>query len=135
MDLQERKVRASLLHSRGYNCAQCILLSFDDYTGLSSVAASSLAMGLGAGVGAQGEVCGALLGVSLVLGMVRGEDPAIKPKVNKEVRELTRRFRERNNDRYLCRELKRVQPVRPCDDIVADSVEILHDYLQETKGQ
>ena len=106
MDLQERKVRASVLHSRGYNCAQCILLSFDDYTGMS-----------------------------LVLGMVRGEDPAIKPKVNKEVRELTRRFRERNNDRYLCRELKRVQPVRPCDDIVADSVEILHDYLQETKGQ
>lgn len=133
MDLQERKVRATLLHSRGYNCAQCVLLSFDDITGLNSATGSRLAMGLGGGIGAQGEVCGALLGMILVLGMVRGEDPAIKPQVNMEVRELTRRFRERNNDHYLCRELKLMQPERLCDDIISDSVEILHNYLEETR--
>lgn len=121
---------ASLLHGRGYNCAQCVLLSFDDCTGLDSAAASRLAMGLGAGVGTQGEMCGSLLGMTLALGMMRGDDPKNKPQVNAEVRELTKRFRNRNKDLYLCREL-RAAKFKSCDDLVADAVEILHNYLVE----
>lgn len=133
MELKERKQHAGTLHSNGYNCAQSVLMSFADVTELPESVASRIAMGLGGGFGAQGELCGVLLGMALTLGMARGSDPVVKPKVNAEVRELTRRFKERNGGCFLCRELKS-KCRRPCDDIIADGVEILHEYLEETHG-
>lgn len=132
MYLNERVACAAGLHKEGYNCAQSVLLSFSDLTGLARATASRMAMGLGGGVGGQGQVCGVVLGMSLVLGLLRGDDPAGKGAAYAEVRELTRRFREKNDGHWLCRDLK-VQGRRPCDDLIADGVEILYSYLAEER--
>ena len=128
MTLEERKVLGKLLHGRGYNCAQCVLLAFEDKTGLESATASRLAMGLGAGVGAQGEICGAITGMAIGLGLMRGEDPAGKGAVNKEVRQLTDKFKERNCDYVRCHDLKK-KGKRPCDALISDAIEILDNHI------
>lgn len=131
MDLDLRKDKALELHKQGYNCAQCVILSFPDITNLTDKVAAQIAMGLGGGVGAQGEICGVLLGMTVVLGLARDANPMVKPQVNAEVRELTNRFKEKNQGCFLCRELKS-KCRRPCDDLICGGIEILDAYLKQS---
>ncbi len=130
MTLDGRKAKAMELHGKGYNCAQSVLLVFDDYTNIDADIAARIAMGLGGGMGGQGEVCGAVLGMALVAGLCGDADPKCKPGAYAAVRELTRRFRERNSGCHLCRDLKGKCRI-PCDDLIVGAVEILHNYLEE----
>ena len=53
-------------HKKGYNCAQSVLMSFQDVAGLSEKQCLAIASGFGAGAG-TGELCGALTGAIMVL--------------------------------------------------------------------
>lgn len=44
-------------HKKGYNCAQSVLMSFQDVAGLSEKQCLAIASGFGAGAG-TGELCG-----------------------------------------------------------------------------
>ena len=70
--LEERIAKARELRAAGYNCAQCVLLSFDDVMpdGDTSMLARA-ASGFGSGIGASGEICGAISGSVMILGIVR----------------------------------------------------------------
>lgn len=70
---------AGELFAQGYNCAQSVLLAFEDITGLDRETAARVASSFGGGIGGSGEVCGALTGALMALGLVVGNtDPADK---------------------------------------------------------
>ena len=62
---------AEAYRKQSFNCAQCVLLSFGDLTGLTEETAKAIAGGLGGGFGGcKEEACGALSGAVLVLGLL-----------------------------------------------------------------
>jgi hypothetical protein len=128
--LEERKAEAMELRRRGYNCAQSTIMVFDDVTGLDSDMLARLTSGLGTGLGC-GEVCGVVNAMALAQGALRSADPSAKAFAGKCSRELTARFAADNDGRVRCADLKSQPGVRPCNDLVAQGVEILHDYFSQ----
>lgn len=134
----------------GYNCAQAVLLSFSDLTGLDEKTAMRLASSFGGGMGRLREVCGAVSGMFMVAGLLYGQDdvPENKEKVAHYalVQELAAKFRE-NNGSIICRELlanitndatPNAEPrtsayytKRPCSALCAAAAEIMAAYIQE----
>ncbi len=123
-DKAERLERAKALRKEGYNCSQCVAMSFDDVAGLSAGQLARVTGGFGSGFGGQGEICGAVTGMTVVNGLVRD---VARPALYGEVRQLFGAFGGLNGS-CVCRELK--QPGRkPCLDLIVDAVGILHDHL------
>lgn len=136
--------------TRGYNCAQAVLLAFCDVTGLDEKTAAKLTSGFGGGIGRLREVCGAANGAFMVLSMVYG-DGGIAPREKKgalyaRIQDFAARFKEHNGS-YLCRELlsgvtadhkplpeqrtEEYYKKRPCVEIVRDAADMLDAYLAE----
>lgn len=100
--------RAEKLFRQGYNCAQSVLMAFEDVTGLENDVTAKLASSFGGGLGRMREVCGAVSGASMVLGLVKGYSDPDNLEAKKEhyhlVQEFARRFKEQNGS-IICREL------------------------------
>lgn len=99
--------KASEIHERGFNCAQSVLLSLSDLTGLDERASLAIAGGFGGGMRAA-EVCGAVSGAVMAIGLVfpftDGEDAAAKDRIASLTREFHKRFKEQNKT-IICRNL------------------------------
>ncbi|MCR5089586.1 MAG: C-GCAxxG-C-C family protein [Oscillospiraceae bacterium] len=104
---------AVALHGRGYNCAQSVLMSMGDHTGMSEASAAAIGTGFGGGAGCR-ELCGALSGAFMAAGAKLGADR--RPQVLAIDRELTNAFRERFGA-VRCADLKAAGI--PCDDLIA----------------
>lgn len=135
---------ARAFFEKGYNCAQSVLLAFDEETGLDDTDAARLASSFGGGIGRLREVCGAFSGLCMALGMIRGyDDPADaegKKAQYQTIQKLAGQFRDANGS-IVCRELlglteKSSEPTpekrtegyyhkRPCGDLVAFAAGIL----------
>ncbi|MEE0975562.1 MAG: C-GCAxxG-C-C family (seleno)protein, partial [Muribaculaceae bacterium] len=76
--LDERISRARQLHKEGYNCAQCVVMVFDDIYDLDTDTAAKVSAGMGGGVGGQRQVCGTVSGMAMTLGLVQYASPADK---------------------------------------------------------
>lgn len=145
--------KARELFLEGYNCAQAVLCSFDDLTGLDLLVSARLASSFGGGMGRLREVCGTVSGALMVLGLLCGYDD---PKASEEktahyhlVQEFVRRFREINGT-ILCRDLlKGVKTVpgsdpeartseyyarRPCLRHVGEAAQIVEELIAERPG-
>lgn len=117
--LEERIDNALELRRHGYNCAQCVAMSFDP--GLEVVTA-----GLGTGVGATGHICGCCSAMAIVTSLKSYQGPAGKPALYAGVRECMDRFAALNEGDTDCRDLRR--PGRkPCVDLIKDAIKILHE--------
>ena len=94
-------------HKKGYNCAQSVLMSFQDVAGLSEKQCLAIASGFGAGAG-TGELCGALTGAIMVLDLLTQTDTEnaveAKKRAMAQAKELQKRFSERF-DALRCAEL------------------------------
>ena len=141
--------KARALFMEGYNCAQAVLMAFDDVTGLDKDTAAKIASSFGGGLGRMREVCGAVSGAAMVLGLAKGcsnpEDNEAKKAHYKLIREFADRFRQENGS-IICRELlagvgataggdpeKRTEAYykkRPCPDLVAQAAEICEALLR-----
>jgi len=103
-----------------------------------------LAAGFGRGMGGLGEVCGVLTGGIMVIGLHRGGGPEAKKATNRLVAEFFKQFRQRNEDKIICRDLlgcaaasgveltpeqQRKLHLERCTKFLRDSVDILHDLL------
>ena len=149
---QERGQLAKTYFEQGYNCAQAVLMAFEDRTGLDAVAAARAASSFGGGMGRMREVCGTVSGAYMALGIIQGyDDPADKAGKDRQyelVREFANRFKERNGiDTIICRELLSGVPHtdggqseartdayykrRPCSELCALSAEILEEMLNQ----
>ena len=59
--------KARELFKSGYNCAQAVVLAFEDVTGIDNTMATKLSSSFGGGMGRLREVCGAVSGMFFVL--------------------------------------------------------------------
>ena len=135
----------------GYNCAQSVLLAFEDVAGLPRDALARLGHPFGAGMGRLRLTCGAVTGMVMLLGLMTGSADIDREAKNRQyaaVQELVRRFRAACGS-VICGELLTgkglaadTRPVaeartetyykkRPCADLCALAAEILEDYLRE----
>ena len=93
----------------GYNCAQCMILAFEDLIDIDVNLALKIASPFGGGMGRLREVCGRVSGMFMVLGFIRGynepDDYEGKKRLYEEVQELARRYEKDNGSglvRYGC---------------------------------
>lgn len=128
MSLEERIAKALAARKEGKNCAQCVLLAFDDCMDVDADFVLRAACGLGGGIGGSGEVCGALSALALAEGLVN-PDGTVKTVVYPAVRKMSDAFRKKNGGRVLCRELKVPGALRSCEDLIIDSITIFHNRL------
>ncbi len=145
-----RGIKAMELFKEGYNCAQAVVLAYEDYFEECPETLAAMISSFGGGMGRLREVCGAVSGMFFVAGRQYGY---ADPKANKEkqehyvrIQELAARFREQNGS-IVCRELLGLQekvsvPVpeertaeyyrkRPCAELVAMAATILEQYIEE----
>lgn len=101
--------KATALHDKGFNCAQCVLCACDQYTGLDKDTALAISAGFGGGVRC-GEICGAISGCVMAIGMaypfVDDVDDAAKSRIAELTIKCTGSFKEKFGC-VRCVELKR----------------------------
>jgi len=145
-----RKEKAMQSFLEGYNCAQCMMLAFEDMLTIDLDTALKIASPFGGGMGRLREVCGSVSGMFMVLGFVKGyNEPGNyegKKELYEHVQELARRYEEANGS-IICRDLlglnvkkeeatpeKRTEEYykkRPCAEKIGSAAEILEQYLNE----
>ncbi len=145
-----RKEKAMQSFLDGYNCAQCMMLAFEDMLTIDLDTALKIASPFGGGMGRLREVCGSVSGMFMVLGFIKGyhepENYEGKKELYEHVQELARRYEEVNGS-IICRDLlglnvkkeeaapeKRTEEYykkRPCAEKIGSAAEILEAYLQE----
>lgn len=146
---EEYSAKAKALFEQGYNCAQAVLLAFDDMTGLDSKTAAMLSSSFGGGMGRLREVCGAVSGMFMVAGITAGySDPKAKEEKADHyafIQSLAADYKKENGS-IVCKELLGLpgaqSPVpeertadyyrrRPCAEYVACSARLLAEKLAE----
>ena len=144
----DHSIKAGELFLSGCNCAQAVLLAFEDVTGLDRKLAARISAPFGGGMGRMREVCGAVSGMLMVLGYLNGyddtvEDDAQKRAHYKNVQELAGKFREECGS-IICREILKNPPSdpnptprtaefyakRPCARMVMTAARILDEYME-----
>lgn len=143
-----RKEKAIQSFHEGYNCAQCMMLAFEDLLSIDLATALKLSSPFGGGMGRLREVCGSVSGMFLVLGFIEGyhapDDYEGKKALYEHVQQLAQSY-EAENGSIICRELlglqvkkedaapeKRTEEYykkRPCAEKIGSAVEILEAYL------
>ena len=117
------------LHGTGLNCAQSVLLSLEQYTGLDKNTAVAACVGLGGGAGC-GEICGAASGAIIALGLntsIKGDPPA---EAKKKVSEFTKSFK----DEFGCIRCKDLKGGRiACDTLIAFAAETAENIINSDK--
>lgn len=144
----DRKEKGMEYFTQGYNCAQSVVLAFEEMLPLDKDTLAKMSCPFGGGMGRLREVCGAVSGMFTVLGFLYGSDDpsdnAAKGKVYERVQELAGQFEARNGS-IVCRKLlgldvEREAPTpqartseyykkRPCKELVGDAIEILEEYI------
>ncbi|MFI3277778.1 MAG: C-GCAxxG-C-C family protein [Rikenellaceae bacterium] len=140
VEVNQRVSAARDYFAKGYNCAQSVVLAFEDIMELDENSLATLAAPFGGGLGRLREVCGAVSGMALVAGkLVPCYDPsdAQSKKDNYTfVQSLCGEFRSANGS-IVCRELLGLAPIReevegwkptkkrPCAELVAMAAEIV----------
>lgn len=140
--------KAKALFREGYNCAQAVLIAFEDVTGLDRKTAATLASSFGGGMGRMREVCGAVTGMFMAAGLLFGYD---NPEAKTEkaahyalIQELAGEFRAECGS-IICRDLlggtadtgtvptdrnAEFYKKRPCVELVGLAAHILENHLE-----
>lgn len=113
--------------SKGYNCAQTVVLAFPDITGLDTATAAGVTSAMGGGFGHQGELCGVIAGMAVVAGLASDRDPARKKEVYELIIALGTEFASRHEGCRRCPQLKSLNPPVACNILIEEGIEILHN--------
>lgn len=148
VNVQERAERARQYFLEGYNCAQAVFLTYQDFTNLDPTTVATIAAPFGGGMGRLREVCGTVSGMFMVAGYLQ-PNPEPNDTPNKKacytlVQSLAEDFR-RENGSIICRELlglaqKQDDPTpsarteeyyhrRPCAEYVAIAARIVGEHI------
>ena len=148
-----RREMAMANFKKGYNCAQSVVLAFQDLLPAEEAMLSKMASSFGAGMGRLREVCGSVSGMFMAAGLLYGYDGPETGEKKAEhyarIQELAHRFEEKHGS-IVCRELlgldvKHDDPhpeerteeyyrKRPCEEIIGDAAEILEKLIEEETG-
>lgn len=151
INVEERVERARGYFLEGYNCAQAVVMAFDDIMNMDVNALARLTAPFGGGMGRMREVCGTVSGMAFVAGAIA---PSVDPKNLEErknnyalVQTFADKFRKENGD-IVCRRLLGLEPMversetampsertpeyykkRPCVEYVACAARIVAEHL------
>ena len=145
-----RGEKAEALFLEGYNCAQAVVIAFEDIHGLDRATAAKLASSFGGGMARLREVCGSVSGMFMVAGLLYGyDDPKAKDEKAEHyarIQKLAADFTAENGS-IVCRELlglneKKQVPTpeertaeyykkRPCKTLIGMAAEIMDAYIKE----
>lgn len=141
---------ASALFRKGYNCAQSVVLAFQDEFGdIRPDMLSRIASSFGGGMGRLRETCGAFSGICITIGLLYGYDgPETgerKAELYQRVQKLGLQF-EKAAGSITCRTLlglpeghstpepsERTDSFyqeRPCMSLIATAADLLDEYLK-----
>lgn len=152
INVEERVERARGYFTAGYNCAQAVVMAFDDVMAMTVVDLALLAAPFGGGMGRMREVCGTVSSMALLAGRIC---PSADPKNLEErkhnyalVQHFAESFRRENGD-IVCRRLLGLEPIvegketampserteeyyrkRPCVEYVGCAARIVAEYLE-----
>ena len=138
----------------GYNCAQAVVMAFNDVMSLTTDEAAKLAAPFGGGMGRMREVCGTVSGMLMVASYLRPNsqpnDAPNKKACYQTVQSLAEAFR-RENGSIVCRELlgltvQKEDPTpsprteeyyrrRPCAEYVAIAARIVGEKINEMEEE
>lgn len=151
INVEERVERAQQYFKAGYNCAQAVVMAFDDVMQMSPEELARLAAPFGGGMGRMREVCGTVSGMAFLAGAIKpSADPSnLEERKNNYalVQTFAQTFREENGD-IVCRRLLGLEPAvertetampsertqeyyrkRPCSEYVGCAARIVAEYL------
>lgn len=145
-----RGEKAEALFLEGYNCAQAVLIAFEDLLPYSRDELALLGSSFGGGMARLREVCGSVSGMFMVAGLLYGYDD---PKAKEEKAEHYARIQKLAADftaehgSIVCRDLlglteKKQEPVpeerteayykkRPCKELIGRAADIMDNYIKE----
>ena len=143
-----REELAKAYFLEGYNCAQAVVLSFQDLLEESPERLAQLSSGFGGGMGRLRETCGAVSGMTFVLNALYGYGTPETGDVKKEhyarIQETALEFEKRHGS-LICRELlglksRHDEPspsprtadfydTRPCPGLIGDAARILDEFI------
>lgn len=153
IDVKERAQRAGEYFKAGYNCAQAVVMAYNDIMGMDLEMVAKLAAPFGGGMGRMREVCGTVSGMTMLAGYIQ---PSADPKNLEErknnyalVQHFAEQFRNENGD-IVCRRLLGLEPIvernetampsertpeyykkRPCSEYVECAARIVGEYLNK----
>ena len=153
INIEERVERARNYFLEGYNCAQAVVMAFDDVMAMDVAQLARLAAPFGGGMGRMREVCGTVCGMTMLAGAIQ---PSADPKNLEErkenyalVQHFAEQFRKENGD-IACRRLLGLEPAvernetampsertpeyykkRPCSEYVGCAARIVGEYLNQ----
>lgn len=153
INVEERVARAINYFKSGYNCAQAVVMTFDDVMDHTPEQLAKLIAPFGGGMGRMREVCGTVSGMAFVAGAI---SPSADPQNLDErkanyalVQQFAEEFRKENGD-IVCRRLLGLEPMveraetampsertaeyyrkRPCAEYVGCAARIVAEYLQQ----
>ena len=151
INIEERVALARQYFESGYNCAQAVVMAYNDVMSLTTDDAAKIAAPFGGGMGRLREVCGTVSAMTMLAGAI---SPSFDPKNMEErknnyalVQHFAAQFREENGD-IVCRRLLGLEPrveqaetpmpsertaeyyrKRPCVEYVASAARIVGEYL------
>lgn len=120
-------------HDEGMNCAQAVLASLSEKTGLTELESKKLAACFGGGVRC-GELCGSAAGAAIALGMCASEDGAgskDSPAAD-AINEFTARFKEEFSS-LRCDELLEKNGRELCKKYMGFSAEVAEKIIDKIK--
>lgn len=145
-----RGEKAEALFLEGYNCAQAVVIAFEDLHGLDRETVAKLSSSFGGGMARLREVCGSVSGMFMVAGLLYGyDDPKAKEEKAEHyarIQKLAAEFTAEHGS-IVCRDLlglteKKQDPTpeertdeyykkRPCKELIGRAAEIMDNYIKE----
>ena len=146
--MKSRKEIAMENFTKGYNCAQSLVLAFADLLEIDTDRLLKMASSFGGGMGRLREVCGSVSGMFLVAGLLYGysgpESGDVKNDHYARIQDLAHAFEEKNGS-IVCRELLGLTvrhdiPVaearteeyyrkRPCRELIGMAADLLDQLI------
>ena len=106
IDVNERVERAMGYFKAGYNCAQAVVMAYNDIMDMSVDEVAKVTAPFGGGMGRMREGCGTVSGMTFLAGAIK---PAVNPQNLEECKEnyalvqhFAEQFRAENGD-IVCR--------------------------------
>ena len=128
MEFENKKEYAVYLKHNGYNCAQAVLMAYQDELGLDTDTIKKLGSAFGTGMGGMKGTCGALVGANIALGMLNTSEIASKF----HAKDITDEFIELSGA-ITCQDLKGIkthQVLCSCEDCIRHSIDLLDKKLE-----
>lgn len=126
MSIKEEAVE---MHENGFNCAQAVLVSSREYTGLDDITGLAVAAGFGGGL-RSGEVCGAISGAVMAIGMKFPFTDSTDAEAKAKIAELAKLCVAKAQEKFgnvLCRELKGKE--HSCSEIIAYMADVAEEIM------